>query len=334
MARLQIPPSTPPSHPPTVAAANPVTPVKTCFAMRPDYIGVEFKIRLTDAPKSIFSDPARQNISLDYQYFKSEELVNKNEELKRDLAASLAASRGEKLKQIRNTEGKSEPFVNLMAKHYGCTARSIYNVVNDAKERPVNTHNKSPGRPSMWTENRLGKLEEVYNDHKGLPSKILSNKFKGEVDWETHYTTQHFIFERDSPSPSSIRQMLARKFVVHLVRTRPFLSELAIAERNTFVQVALGWADENVAWIDEAYVESEAKKGKTISRVNQKYTEEDHTIQSNGGTHPCKIFLLGVSAKPRVLDFDDDGPVFDPLFNGKVCLFRVRGFTRINTCGG
>jgi hypothetical protein len=314
---------------------------------RSSYDGPRIQFFISEKAVSKLSANARQQIHLDNAWIVQQRLQREVSLLKSENSELKAAHSGKKKKkspspkatrsQLRSDDSKNELAFNnrlgpasILAKHYGVSKQAVQAILNAAeKEENINPKAR-PGRPSQLTPTKRQVIAETYNKGSGrFPLTKVSKRMEGQTTW----LTQKLGVVRTSPSPSTLsRTMNDGTWAKHMVRKRPYLDEIAIAERKKFAPEALTRTDDITSCHDEAYVEIGLKNGSILVDLSAQTGvkdehEEDQDIPvkfDSGGKHEPKVFLFGATTKPRT--FEKNGKLLiDPIFNGKIFLARIRG---------
>jgi len=290
--------------------------------LRDSYNGPPIVLYVSSAPKSKLTKLARQNIVADAAYLKEQRLVQQVDTLNQTVRAL------KKKKKVRKPKFAKQPCVaSLVADHYDVHKSTISRILQTAREEGSVSPRKRSGRPSQLTPTKRRAVVSTFNETKGRASlKRISKRMENSTKWETSYKT----LKRTSPSASTIsRAFNDGTFIIESAKVRPKLDGVAIAERKIFSKDAQEFNDDVLVCHDEAYFESQMKKGRVLVDVKDikgKRSEAQVSVTYNsGGKHMPKIFLFGAVVKPREIGMVDGVMQFDPIFDGKVLLARIRG---------
>jgi transposase len=242
----------------------------------------------------------------------------------------------EKQSKIPSAQKKKEQvgrplgYARKIAEHYGVARQSVFRILQRAELETSVSPKQRPGRPLQLTPNKRKALTEVFNESKGRASlKVMSNRMIGKTSWKTQRLGNLIHAPSDATLSRSLRD---GTWAQHMIRRRPHLDAVAIAERIAFCPEALERDDTRVVCHDEAYVEIGRKNGRVLVDLKalpkgDDGQEEDVKVPvqfDSGGKHEPKVFLFGAVAKPQTIM--ENGELYiDPLFDGRVLLARIRG---------
>lgn len=314
--------------------------------LRTDYKNGPVKVFTSLGKNPKLTNEARQQIVLDSHFVQTSILQNKIDTLearadKSDNDGPVTPSKPIPLTFSTKTKsGQNLQTNQILANHYGVTARSIKILLKESRENGQIESSERPGRPTQFTPTKRKALVEVHNRKKGRVSlKGLSNGLEGKTTWKTKHRDKILT----TPSPATLsRELNDDTFQVRMIRKRPLIegNDRAIQERREFPNKALKWDDTSVVMHDEAYCQPCTHLGKFLIDLKARPDVADNLEESDvpvefdsGGKHEPKIFLFGAVTCPEVVLIDGKRYIH-PKKNGKVMLARVRGVKKRKSARG
>ncbi len=309
--------------------------IRTVLPLRRAYDGSPIKVFSSFGKRPKLTLEARISIALDYYELElqlsearvkaAEEKAQNASRTKRQRQSASSASPKPSDEGVRPPRQQQKGTYLQIAEHYGVHKQTVYQIIQDAKKKSKLPQSSRPGAPvQMQPEVRLA-IKNEFNDKKGRISlKRLSKALEGITGWSTKRKGKL----RTSPSTATLSRLLnCETFQIGSIRTVPTLNDKALHERRSFPVFARALNDHVLCTHDEAYVQVRWRKGRIIFDLSLPRNNDEAPVvvePDGGGQAEPKVFLFGSYSKPRIVEMDGSY-YFDPLFDGRVALFRVRG---------
>jgi hypothetical protein len=305
--------------------------VRTLKPLRRSYTGGPIQVFSGFGRRPKLTVVAKQNIVMDFyeedKRLSAEKQLPTRENKERHRKRTRRSSSSVGLEEEEERPGQPKGPYLLVAEHYGVAKQTVYDIIKHAREESKLDNAERPGAPVLMTQEVRNVVVQTFNACNGrITIKGLAKKLQGKVNWKSSRKGKILT----APSTATISRLMNDPTIhIGVLRVVPTLNEKAIEERKAFPAIARLLNDDFLCTHDEAYVQVRVLKGRMIMDLSLQLNEQDEAIpmpveQDGGGQAAPKIFLFGSYSKPRVVRILGK-LYFDPDFDGRVALFRIRG---------